>query len=231
MFLIIQWNCQGYRSKYEDLKHLLYLKNPAVLLLQETMLGNHDLRPPRGYSIYCDYNNPIPGNGLATLIRNDIPHLRYDVRSNLQVTAFRVGLNRQYTLCNIYIPPNFTLTLDTITSVMDQLPHPIMICGDFNCRHHLWDSLCTRPDARALKIERALLSTRLTLLNNGNPTHFHIQTGSSSAIDLTMSSADASPNFLWTVMEDLHGSDHYPICIVETASEPYTPDQIHGTQS
>ena len=103
---ILQWNCQGYRSKYEDLIRLLNTEYPVAVLLQETMLSSRVFRAPSGYCIYTDYSEPTPGNGLATLIRNDIPHHKLDIRSNLQVTAFKISLDRQYTLCNIYISPN-----------------------------------------------------------------------------------------------------------------------------
>ena len=222
MSKIIQWNCQGYRSKYEDLKLIIYQENPAAVLLQETMLSNHNFRPPSGYSIYCDYNNPLPGNGLATLIRNDVPHHRLDLQTNLQATSFRIGLRRQYTICNIYIPPNNRLSLDDITTLIDQLPSPVLVCGDFNSRNHLWDPTCARSDARALTIERALLLTSMTLLNTGNPTHFYDQNGSFSAIDLTMCSAEVHTGFTWSTIDDLHGSDHYPIRIHETVAALYS---------
>ena len=138
------------------------------------MLNNQNIRPPSGYSIFCDYNNPLPGYGLATLIRNDVPYNRIALRSNVQATAFRIGLGRQYTICNIYISPNDRLSLDDITSIADQLPQPAMICGDFNCRHHLWDPTIERSDARALTLERTLLSTSMSHLNNVNHTHFHV---------------------------------------------------------
>lgn len=208
---ILQWNCRGYRSQYTDLKRLLFLKHPAVCLLQETMLGDLTPRPPSGYLLHTDFNNPTPGNGLATLIRNDIPHIKLNIRTNLQATAFKISLDKQYTICNLYIKPHDRITNQEITNIITQLPPPAIICGDFNSRHQLWDLHCTRPDARGQIIESVLTNTRMAILNTGKPTHFHLQNNSQSAIDLTLSSADIVTDIIWDTLEDVYGSDHYPI--------------------
>ena len=70
----IQWNCQGYSAKYEDIRCLISKHNPHMLLLHETMLGGRIPRPPTGYEIVTDGDlNHTPGHGLCTLIRNGIP--------------------------------------------------------------------------------------------------------------------------------------------------------------
>ena len=126
MHKVLQWNCQGYSAKYEDLKLLLSTHYPSVVLLQESMLNDfNSIRPPTGYSIYNDFNNPLPANGLVTLMRKDIPHRKIDIQTNLQATAFRVNLQRQYTVCIIYISANTTVQLNDIHNLIDQLPTPV----------------------------------------------------------------------------------------------------------
>ena len=61
---------------------------------------------------------------------------------------------------------------------------------------------------------------RLLGVNKGNPTHFHVQTGSFSCIDLSIASPDALMDFDWSVLDDLHGSDHFPIIISYGDSVP-----------
>ena len=41
----------------------------------------------------------------------------------------------------------------------------------------------------------------------------HPATSSSSAIDLSIASPSLYLDFFWEVVTDLHGSDHFPICI------------------
>jgi len=188
------------------------------------MVAQQPSRPPTGYSAVFDFNTPRPGNGLATLIRNDIPYKKLNIQSNLQVQAFRVCINRQVTICNIYIPPNSITSLNDITNIINQLPEPMIVGGDFNSRHQLWDSLCTHPDARSSIVENALLNTPTTLINTGSATHFHTQTNTSTAIDLTMCSTDIHLDLTWSTMNDTHGSDHYPITIEIYNNEPFIPE-------
>ena len=225
MYVILQWNCQGYRAKYEDIRRILSVEHPAVALLQETMLNDYTPRPPAGYTIYSTFNRPAPGNGLVTLIRNDVPHREIDIQTNLQATAFRIMLSRQYTICNIYLSPSIPINLNEITNLISQLTPPVIICGDFNSRHQIWDSACTQHNARSQAIESLLLSTSLTVLNNGNATHFHMQTGSTSAIDLSLCSAGSVSNFSWHPMDDLYGSDHYPLLISELERNAHEPQE------
>ena len=70
-----------------------------------------------------------------------------------------------------------------------------------------------RCDARGEQITNHLMQTNLCLLNNGSATRVDDRTGNASAIDLSMSSANISPDFSWEVIDDSYGSDHLPICI------------------
>ena len=218
-YKILQWNCQGYRAKYEDLCKLLNQENPAIVILQETMLNHQPLRPPNSYSIYSNFHAPTPGHGLATLIRRDIPHSILNIQTNLQASAFRIQLSRQYTLLNMYLSPRQHIQLNEISTIIDQLPPPIIVGGDFNSRHPLWDNRCNHPDARSRTIENMLLSSSLSILNTGIATHFHTQTGTTSAIDITLCTATLSTELSWTTLNDLYGSDHYPIVIIEITTE------------
>ena len=56
-------------------------------------------------------------------------------------------------------------------------------------------------------------SVNLTILNKGNPSHFHVQTGSFTCIDLSLASPDPYMDFEWDVLDDLHGRDLFPIII------------------
>ena len=58
------------------------------------------------------------------------------------------------------------------------------------------------------------------LLNSGAHTHYHSQTNSSSAIDLSLCSPELLPEFSWRVDNDLHGSNHYPIIVEDITREP-----------
>ena len=69
-------------------------------------------------------------------------------------------------------------------------------------------------------IEDLLLKHNLSILNDGSNTYLHPATGSSSAIDLSIASPSLYLDFSWEVITDLHGSDHFPICIQSYTTAP-----------
>ena len=71
-------------------------------------------------------------------------------------------------------------------------------------------------------IQDFILTTEFSLLNSNEPTHFHVQTGTLTNIDLAITSADMTTDFTWSPCNDLHGSDHFPIKISEINSSTTT---------
>ena len=221
---LIQWNCRGYRANFEDLKSLIMHQNsPAVLCLQETFHGVDTPNSPTRYTIYggdpvIPYPRP-PGTrasrGLITLIRNDISHYPIPLDTTLEVLAFRVGLSRQYTICNIYISPTEPVTIRSLEQLVNQLPRPFLLVGDFNAKNPAWGDSLTNDHGQV--VQDFLLRTEVTLLNTNEPTYLHYN-GTLSNIDLTFSSPDITTNFTWSPCDDLHGSDHFPIQISEIDS-------------
>ena len=172
MASIVQWNCQGYAAKYEDLKGLLYNVHPKVAVLQETMLGGRTPRSPTGYKLHTDNNgNHLPGNGLAFLIRNDVPSQPISLRTRHQAIAFRIQLDQIYSICNIYISHHEDITIESISSIVGQLPEPILICGDFNSKHTMWGNNII--DRKGQILQTFILNNNLYLINTGQKNHFH----------------------------------------------------------
>ena len=100
--------------------------------------------------------------------------------------------------CNVetneqYVP---SISKNSLVDLIDQLPHPFMLVGDFN--GHAENDLC--------------------LLNEKQPTYLHPPTGNYYAIDLSLCHPNIYLDFDWSVCDDLHGSDHFPILIKETES-------------
>ena len=62
-------------------------------------------------------------------------------------------------------------------------------------------------------IEELISDRDLVFLNDGTPTHYHIQTDTYSNIDLSITSSNCYTDFEYARLESLHGSDHYPIRI------------------
>ena len=109
------------------------------------------------------------------------------------------------------------ITKRTFNSI-NQLPQPYLILGDFNGRHHFWGD--TVSNNRGNSLFSLIESLDLTVLNTGKPTHFNQQTGTFSCIDLSITSPNAYLDFNWEIIDDLHGSDHFPIMITCGDSVP-----------
>lgn len=82
----------------------------------------------------------------------------------------------------------------------------------------MWGSYKT--DKRGKVIEGFLdHNTNVVLLNDLSRTYFKVSTGQSSAIDLTLCSNNIATEVEWQVLDDLHGSDYFPLIIQISQTE------------
>jgi len=87
---------------------------------------------------------------------------------------------------------------------------PSLILGDFNGWHPAWGS--PKTNSRGKTIQQFIDNTQLILLNDKSPTHFSTH-NTYTHIDLLLCSATLAPHAKWEILNDLHGSDHFPIVI------------------
>ncbi|GFQ74851.1 putative tick transposon [Trichonephila clavata] len=98
-----------------------------------------------------------------------------------------------------------------LQELIDQLPSPFILLGDFNAHHLLWG--CQDVNSRGKVVEKLLTELDLTLLNDGSNTYFHSPTQSFSAIDLSICSPSLLLDLTWSVLGNPLGSDHFPVVI------------------
>ena len=94
--------------------------------------------------------------------------------------------------------------------------------GDFNAHNPLWGS--GHVDQRGRVIENLLDDPDLVLMNTGSPTYFNARSRDFSYIDLTILYSTLATRYTWRALEDLYGSDHFPIVI--TTDTPKV-DQVY----
>lgn len=212
---ILQWNCRGIKANYNEILILLSLLTPQIICLQETKLGQSDDVTFRNYTSYNYINKDCQkaSGGSTILIKSDIAHNVIDLHTNLQAIAVKASLNKTITICSVYIPPNFALTQNDLENLLLQLPRPFMLLGDFNGHSQLWG--CSDQNKKGKIIEEFITENDLCLLNNKQPTYLHPAFGTYSAIDLSFCHPTLYLDFEWSVCDDLHGSDHFPIIIKE----------------
>ena len=152
-----------------------------------------------------------PNGGSTILVRKIIPHERLPLNIELQATAIRATLHQTITICSICIPPNHWLKKSEMENLIEQLPTPFLILGDFNAHRNLWGNI--QRNDKGKTIENILETTDICILNDGQQTYLHPATGTTSAIDLSFCSATIFMDFKWEVHDDQCGSDHYPIFV------------------
>ena len=74
-----------------------------------------------------------------------------------------------------YLPPSDTLSKNSLVNLIDQLPHPFMLVGDFNGHCKVWG--CSDTNDRGEIIEDVIAENDLCLLNEKQPTYLHPPTG------------------------------------------------------
>ena len=165
-FTILQWNCQGMRSKKDELLHLIQTHKTDIVALQETMFyGNYKIDIP-GYNIEKTdghYNRRAHG-GVCLYVHQDIPYQRLDISTTIQAVAVRVQLSAAVTICNIYSSRQHQLSTHILNNLYSQLPQPVLFMGDINGYNPLWGSQST--DTRGRAVENFISCNNLNILAN-----------------------------------------------------------------
>ena len=190
------------------------------MCLQETLLGDASWQPSHKFKL--EKSPHIGGEqnrGVAIILHASLQYSRIRLDTILEAVAVTVTLDRQYTICSLYLSPNANINKEEVRDLIHQLPRPYLLMGDFNAKHPAWD-LENPPDARGRMIQSLMVEESIGLLNQGRPTHHYVQTNSLSAIDLCLSSVGILGDFQLEMEEDLHGSDHFPMLLTKANYSP-----------
>ena len=174
--------------------------------------------PPCYHAVYCTPPGQGHRGGSAVLVRRDIPFNLVHLSPPLQAVAIQVFLHRHYSVCSLYLPPSDFVDRADLEQLVRELPPPFLLLGDLNGRHPLWGDCTVTP--RGTLLASLVEDEDLGVFNSGEVTSFHSQTGTFTAIDLSLCSSGAVLDFSWRVLPDLHGSDHFPIILSSDVSEP-----------
>ena len=104
------------------------------------MIGNSNFNPGLNYSIFHSF--PPAGDrahgGSAIIIHKSLQYSLLDLNTTLQAVAVNVILDKQVTICSLYLPPRCGFTENDLQSLINQLPAPFLLLGDFNAHNPLW---------------------------------------------------------------------------------------------
>ncbi|CAD6216496.1 GSCOCG00011340001-RA-CDS, partial [Cotesia congregata] len=211
---IIQWNINGFHTRFEMIKLLNNIHNPHILCLQETNFRDNYHSDLKNFS--CFHENRIhaarASGGVAIYANpSTLPELII-LNTNLEAIAIRIKFPKAISICSIYLPNRSQLSIPELENLVKSLPKPMIISGDFNCHHPLWGS--ENHDQRGLLLADWLNThDDLIALNTGEPTHFNSSNANTSCIDLTIVSSELALLLDWSVLEDTFNSDHFPIVV------------------
>jgi len=207
---LIQWNTQGISTSKEDLLNIINISKPLIISIQETFLAeDYTIKLPN-YNSLCKqghYNRRFHG-GVALYIHSSCPYNPLSLDTPMQVVAATVSLipTQPITVASIYIPGSAQFDENHFQTILDTLPKPFILMGDYNAHHTMWGDRTT--DSRGRKLERILQDNNLNIINSGEGTHI-----SGTAIDLTIASPELDPHLMWEVLPSILSSDHHPIVI------------------
>lgn len=213
--IAVQWNLRGLAVRTSELQQLLQQHCPVVVALQEIKTKKEKDRNKMDRRRYewrfCFKPSDGFSSGAALGVLKDVPHRFLDVRGPLQVVAARVEWPVAATFASIYIcrEDGRAEIEEKLDQLIQQLPGPIVLLGDFNAHSPLWGG--TYIDARGRAIEEVISKYQLIVINDQQHTRIDPRDGGTSAIDLSIVSETVAHELTWSVDDDTRGSDHYPI--------------------
>ena len=211
--VFISWNCRGIKNKKQDLEILIKEKNPISISLQELKMKNDPFFELSNYSfVYKNLTlepDEIAHGGVGTFIRKDVPFTLLNINSIFQTVSIQISLPKKITICNIYIHEKTKFSERDLKNLINQLPQPFILTGDFNSHNPIWFDY--KLDERGKIIENFILENNISLLDENKYTYMNSKTR--SHIDLTLVTPDLCREFCWDTYDCLCNSDHLPILI------------------
>uniref|UniRef100_A0A0K8U6S8 RNA-directed DNA polymerase from mobile element jockey n=1 Tax=Bactrocera latifrons TaxID=174628 RepID=A0A0K8U6S8_BACLA len=223
MITLLQWNINGYVNNYINLELLMGSHNPSIILLNETHLSyNASAFTPRAYVGYFINlpHNTTNKQGVAILVKRNLPHVLLPIPLSIfSSVAIEILAPYKISIICAYSPPDQSFSTTEFLNLIPSGSNPFILCGDFNAWSPLWGSASANSKGRS--IEDALLRSNCIVLNDGSPTHFSTHSTFTN-IDLSICSASLSSKISWCCIDDLHGSDHFPILSKISTSRPHS---------
>lgn len=133
---ILQWNCRSLSPKKDALRVTLKEANVLVFALSETWLtDNSDFHIPNYNLVREERDQPYGGVMLG--IRNRVEFERIDLPKTNPIESVACLIkyrSLKFAVMSLYIPPNVRISTDQLSRLLQCLPAPFFIVGDFNAK-------------------------------------------------------------------------------------------------
>ena len=87
-----------------------------------------------------------------------MPQREIKIKTQLQAVAVSITLDKEITVCSVYIPPAFSLTTEHLQSLLSQLPVPYILVGDLTLMGTTFFG-----DVKIITVEETLLKILLQI--------------------------------------------------------------------
>jgi hypothetical protein len=221
--LILQWNCNGLKSKYSELVSYLYQHQLKIAVIQESKLSckSTTIDIPNFATIRKDRTHDN-GGGLIIYVHKSLQFQILPDRKPDEHTEYLGILVGDTHIINIYIPPTSSCKSGFKPDINTILPSgDALVLGDFNAHDPLWHS--SIQDPRGSEIADTIGNSNFGVLNENTPTRLP-SNGNATSPDISLASISLMNSIEWKTMTSL-GSDHLPIIIkVSTHINPIKSD-------
>lgn len=210
----LQVNTESIKSNKELISNYITEENIDIGIFCETWCKNTDNIKFPNYNLFLN-NRPDGYGGVGVLVK-DIFHSSTLLLNNyLPIEAILVEISHQnfsIKVISIYIPPNIDSKRaeEKFQSLLNDFENEqhLIIAGDINAHNYLWESH-SHQDTRGRLLSDIITNSKLIIQNNGDHTYQDTFRHSTTAIDITLTSANMMTN--WNVNKIKLGSRHFPI--------------------
>lgn len=208
---ILQYNIQSLQSKKSLLQNLLNEKKVDICLLNETWLKPSSIIPHFPNYNFIHKNSKNSHNGVAILVNHHIKYKLIDTRFSESIQNICISIETelgQIAILCIYSPPSNRFDSTKLKDLINNIPKPCIIMGDFNAHSIAFG--CRSDNSRGRCLYNIIDEFDLCIMNDGATTTVPYPNRQASAIDLALVSPSIAHLCHWYVHDDPMGSYHLP---------------------
>lgn len=150
---LLYWNADGIRSKIVELQDLVRALDVDIIALCETRISPCvNLNTPGFHCYRQDKVADGRGQGVAILIKEDIPHVTIKIprTHNLEAIGIQLCLSGKIvTFIAAYQSPNLPLLCNDLDIIINTF-QSVVIMGDLNTKHPYWSPSATNLHGKIL---------------------------------------------------------------------------------
>lgn len=217
----MSWNIRSMTHNLDELKILLTRHNPTIVTLQEIIrIPNLNSPPLNNYNWFFHQATNTSNHSVCIGIQKHIPSKQINLSSNIPAIAAKISSPIECTIVSLYLSPSLPsafLALET-ENILQQLPSPTIVLGDFNAQHSSWG--CPTTNSRGNLLQTSFDTSYMEVIYNTIATRICSSRGTGSILDYCAISSSIAQDFSIQIANDTHGSDHYPLFVHTHHSTP-----------